>query len=118
MLGVQTTSGDSCIKGDKQEAEDGTGTTALVAWLFLTVKPTSERSVLDWGNYRVHVMASESLNNADVGKARSAPTSSEEAETSPYHLLGDYRFVVRSRLNSGKAFINKKLAYVVFIAGA
>ncbi|KAF7864194.1 uncharacterized protein EAF02_010162 [Botrytis sinoallii] len=37
-------------------------------------------------------MASESLNNADVGKARSTPTSSEEAKTSPYHLLGDYRY--------------------------
>ncbi|KAF5879274.1 uncharacterized protein Bfra_006480 [Botrytis fragariae] len=69
MLGVQTTNGDTCMAEDKQEA-DGSAYTALVAWLFLTVKPTSD--------------------NADVGKARSAPSSSEEAETGPYPLLGDY----------------------------
>ncbi|TGO11174.1 hypothetical protein BTUL_0116g00400 [Botrytis tulipae] len=60
MLGVQTTSGDTCMAGDKQEAEDSTGTTALIAWLFLTVKPTSVRNVLRPGlNYRVYAIAIE-----------------------------------------------------------
>ncbi|TGO88182.1 hypothetical protein BPOR_0178g00120 [Botrytis porri] len=50
------------MAGDRQEADDSTGTTALVAWPFLTVKPTSERSDVRPGlNYRRRLKFVKSL---------------------------------------------------------